>query len=48
MLETRRSAYVQAETFCIISILRKKNLDNIIKSFPQVKIEFKKEAEKRM
>ena len=29
-LETKRISFVQAETFCIISILRKADLDRII------------------
>ena len=29
-MKTRRMAYVQAKTFCIISILKKPDIDNII------------------
>jgi len=47
-LETKRISYVQAETFCIISILRKADLDRIILSFPRVADEFKREAERRV
>ncbi len=33
-LEARRISYVQAQTFCILAILRKQDLDHIIMSFP--------------
>ena len=47
-METKRISFVQAETFCIISILRKADLDRIIQSFPRVAEEFKNEAERRV
>ncbi len=47
-LESKRTAYVQAETFCIISILRKKDLDHIVQSFPNVAEEFKNEGARRL
>ena len=33
-LETRRTSYVQADTFCILNSLKKVDLDQIVKSFP--------------
>jgi len=35
-LRSKRSAYVQAKTFCIISILQRDDIDEIIKSYPLV------------
>ena len=43
----KRTAYVQAETFCSILILRKTDLDNIKVNYPAVATDIKKEARKR-
>ncbi|CAI2367548.1 unnamed protein product [Moneuplotes crassus] len=43
----RRTAYVQAETFCSILILKKYDLDNIKVNYPAVAKDIIKEAEKR-
>ena len=43
----KRTAYVQAETFCNISILRKKDLDRLMINFSKIIEEFKEEAERR-
>ena len=34
--ETPRTSYVQAESFCVLKELRKSDLDEITKSYPQV------------
>ena len=46
--ETKRNAYVQAETFCIVNALRKSDLDQITKSFPLVSIDIAIKARQRM
>jgi len=46
-LKQRRISYVQAEDYCLIAILAKEDIDSIILSFPQVKIEFEKIALER-
>jgi len=43
----RRTAYVQAETFCSILILKKSDLDNIKVNYPEVAKDIIKEANKR-
>lgn len=43
----KRTAYVQAETFCSILILRKTDLDNIKVNYPAVAKDIRKEARKR-
>ena len=35
-LSTKRTSYVQAETFCILNSLKKCDLDEIVKSYPLV------------
>jgi CRP-like cAMP-binding protein len=42
-----RSAYVQAETFCCLLILKKSDLDNIKVNYPAVARDIRTEAEKR-
>jgi CRP-like cAMP-binding protein len=43
----KRTAYVQAETFCSILILKKADLDNIKINYPAVAKDIRKEAQKR-
>ena len=40
-MKTKRMAYVQAKTFCIISCLKKKDIEDIILSFPLLAEEFR-------
>jgi CRP-like cAMP-binding protein len=44
---SKRTAYVQAETFCSIFILKKKSLDRIKINYPTIAVEFQQEAERR-
>jgi len=44
LMETRRTSYVQAETFCIINILKKHDFDNIAKNFPEIEKKLKERA----
>lgn len=43
----KRTAYVQAETFCSLLILKKSDLDNIKVNYPTVAKDIRKEAKKR-
>ena len=45
---TKRMASVQAKTFCIISCLKKSDIDSIMLSFPLLAKEFKEVAVRRM
>ena len=45
--ESKRISFVQAETFCVVSVLHKKDIDRIVHAFPKLAVEFKSEAENR-
>jgi CRP-like cAMP-binding protein len=45
--ESKRISFVQAETFSVMAVLKKKDIDRIVQSFPQVAVEFKTEGDKR-
>lgn len=47
-MKIKRIAFVQAKTFCIISILKKKDIDKIILSYPSIQLLFKKQAKQRL
>lgn len=47
-MKIKRIAFVQAKTFCIISILKKGDIDKIILSYPSIQILFKKQAKQRL
>jgi len=47
-MKTKRLAYVAAKTPCIIGILKKSDIDQIILSFPKLGQTFLKEAKKRV
>mmetsp|Transcript_9007 Transcript_9007/g.12274 ORF Transcript_9007/g.12274 Transcript_9007/m.12274 type:complete len:128 (-) Transcript_9007:866-1249(-) len=47
-LSTKRTSYVQADTFCILNSLKKTDLDVIVKSYPLVAQDIAKKTEERM
>ena len=47
-MHTKRISYVQAKTYCIVSMLKKTDIDVIILSFPNVAKVFREEALKRV
>jgi CRP-like cAMP-binding protein len=47
-MRSKRIAYVQAKTFCIMSILKKQDIEQIILSFPSLASEFEEIAKTRM
>lgn len=46
--EIKRITSVQARSFCIISVLDKKDLDRILETFPMLSDKLKEEAEERL
>jgi len=46
-LHKRRISFVQAKTYCVVSVLLKQDLAAILKSFPKLEGEFRMEAERR-
>lgn len=47
-MHTKRISYVQAKEFCVVSVLKKTELDEIVLNFPEVSKMFEQEAEKRI
>jgi len=45
---TRRTSYVQSDTFTIVNTLKKSDLDEIVQSFPLVAVDIEKQAKERM
>jgi CRP-like cAMP-binding protein len=48
LVECRRQDFVQAETFCIIIILKKENFDVIKKNFPEIETKLRLKAAERI
>lgn len=44
----KRTSYVQADTFCILNSLKKKDLDEIVKSYPLVAKKIQEKTKERM
>eukprot|EP00347_Sterkiella_histriomuscorum_P000063 403377328 len=42
------NSYVQAKTFCVVSMLKNEDLDKIILNFPDIAKQFKEEAKRRI
>ena len=47
-MHSKRISYVQAKEFCVVSMLKKTDLDQIVMNFPEVSKQFKLEAERRV
>ena len=47
-MRIKRIAFVQAKTFCIVSTLKKSDLEKIILSYPSLALQFVKKSEQRM
>jgi len=47
-LEQTRIAYVKADNYCSLFMLRKKDLLSLLQTYPRIEQEFKREAERRM
>jgi hypothetical protein len=48
LFKTKRTSYVQAETFCIINILKKDDFDNIARNFPEIEKQLQERAAQRI
>ena len=46
--QTKRTSYVQADTFCILNSLKKRDLDEIVKSYPMVAKDIAEKTKERM
>lgn len=47
-MKVKRTAYVKALTFCIMSVLKKADVERIILSFPSLATLFENQAKERM
>ena len=47
-LDTKRTTYVKSASYCSIFMLKKQNINNILKSYPSIQEQFTKEAEIRI
>ncbi len=47
-MKIKRTANVQAKTPCILGILKRADIEQILKNYPKVAAEFIKEANRRM
>jgi len=47
-MNTKRISFVQAKEFCVMSVLKKNDLDRIILNYPDVARKFNQEAERRV
>ena len=47
-MHSKRICYIKAKTFCVLSMLKKSDIDSIIRSYPQIAREFAEEAQKKI
>jgi hypothetical protein len=47
-MKVKRTAFVQAKSFCIISVLKKSDIERIILSFPSILALFENQAKQRL